>query len=77
MTIGSYREFWPFYVSQHLRPGTRVLHFAGTTSVIFCVMAAIVWREWRLLLLCPIAGYGPAWIAHFCFERNKPAENVQ
>lgn len=73
MIIGSYREFWPFYVSQHLRPGTRALHFAGTTAVILCVIAAIVWRVWWLLLLAPVAGYGPAWVAHFFVERNKPA----
>jgi len=25
------------------------------------------------LLLAPIVGYGPAWIGHFVFEKNKPA----
>jgi len=69
----SYREFWPFYVSQHLKAGTRLLHFIGTTAVIACVVAAIVWREWWLLLLGPVVSYGPAWIAHFFVERNKPA----
>lgn len=73
MTIGSYREFWPFYVSQHLRPGTRLLHFAGTTAAILCIAAAIVFGEWWPLLLCPVAGYGPAWAAHFFVERNRPA----
>ena len=69
----SYREFWPFYVSQHLQPGTRLLHFAGTSAVILCVVAAIVWREWWLLLLGPVVAYGPAWIAHLFVERNRPA----
>ena len=69
----SYREFWPFYVNQHLKPGTRLLHFAGTTAVIVCVIAAIVRREWWLLLLGPVVAYGPAWIAHLFVERNRPA----
>jgi hypothetical protein len=69
----SYREFWPFYVSQHLKAGTRLLHFIGTTAVILCVIAAITRREWWLLLLGPVVSYGPAWIAHFFVERNKPA----
>ena len=24
-------------------------------------------------LLAPVLGYGPAWIGHFFFEKNKPA----
>jgi hypothetical protein len=69
----SYREFWPFYVSQHLRPGTRALHFLGTSAVILCVAAALVTQEWWLLLLGPVVAYGPAWMAHLLIERNKPA----
>jgi hypothetical protein len=49
----SYREFWPFYVSQHLKAGTRLLHFIGTSAVILCVIVAIVRREWWLLLRGP------------------------
>jgi hypothetical protein len=68
----SYEEFWPFYVSQHARPLTRWLHFAGTTLVLGCLTAAVfVSPFW--LLVAPFAGYGPAWIAHFLVERNKPA----
>ena len=29
--IQTFEDFWPFYVSQHRRHGTRVLHFVGTT----------------------------------------------
>jgi hypothetical protein len=73
MTLRSYREFWPFYVSQHLRPGTRRLHFIGTTAVIACVIAAVALGEWWLLLLGPVVAYGPAWVGHFLIERNRPA----
>ncbi len=71
--MNSYREFWPFYVSQHQRPGTRVLHFIGTTGAILCLVAAIAAQTWWLLLLAPVAGYGPAWLAHVFVERNRPA----
>jgi len=73
MTIGSYREFWPFYVGQHLKPGTRALHFIGTTAVILCVAAAAALGEWWLLPLGPVLAYGLAWAAHFVIERNRPA----
>ena len=23
--------------------------------------------------MVPLAGYGPSWVGHFCFEKNKPA----
>ena len=69
----SYREFWPFYVSQHLKPGTRLLHFIGTSAAILCIIAAIVSHDWWLLLIGPFVSYGPAWVAHFFVERNKPA----
>lgn len=68
----SYEEFWPFYVSQHLRPATRALHFAGTTAVLACLAAAVIVSPWWALA-APLAGYAPAWLGHFGFEHNRPA----
>jgi len=69
----SYREFWPFYVSQHRQPGTRWLHFVGTTAAILCLIVAAVSGNPWFLLLAPIVAYGLAWLAHVFIERNKPA----
>ena len=71
--MNSYREFWPYYVDQHRRPGTRLLHFIGTTAVIACVLLAILLANPWYLLLGPVVAYGPAWIGHFFVERNRPA----
>jgi hypothetical protein len=68
----SYREFWPFYVSQHRDPICRASHFVGTTLVFVCLMAAIV-LDARFFAVMPVAGYGFAWIGHFFFEKNRPA----
>lgn len=69
----SFRDFYPFYLSEHRNPTCRKLHFAGTTLVVFLLLAALVTRTWWLLVLVPIAGYGFAWVGHFAFEKNRPA----
>jgi hypothetical protein len=68
----TYEEFWPFYVSQHLRPATRLLHFLGTTGVLACLAAAVLVSPWWALA-APVAGYAFAWLGHFGFEHNRPA----
>ncbi len=71
--LRSFEEFWPYYVSQHLDPANRVLHFAGTTLALAALVAALALMAPLWLLLVPVGGYGPAWIGHFFFERNRPA----
>jgi hypothetical protein len=39
-------------------------------------VAIAVGNPW-LGLACPVAGYGPAWIGHFFFEKNRPASFKQ
>lgn len=69
----SFEEFWPFYVRQHARKATRVLHFVGTTGAVACVAGAALLRKPWLLLVAPVVGYGPAWASHFFVEKNRPA----
>lgn len=71
--IATYREFWPFYLGEHAKAETRRWHFFGTLSATLCLAIALVtWNAW-FLLAALVAGYGPAWIAHFFVERNRPA----
>ncbi len=72
-TITTYREFWPFYLEEHSKPATRLIHFIGTALVFAVLAAAIGTRAWWLLLLMPVAGYGFAWYSHFFVEHNRPA----
>jgi hypothetical protein len=71
--FNSFSEFWPFYVTEHSKPATRLLHLVGTTAGICCVIFLIVAGKWWLFPLGLIPGYGAAWIAHFLIEKNKPA----
>ncbi len=69
----TFAEFWPFYVKEHQKKATRILHFIGTTSAMACVAGGLLTKRRWLLAVAPVAGYGPAWISHFFVEGNKPA----
>jgi hypothetical protein len=45
----------------------------GTSLVLGFVGLAIATRNPWWLLAAPVAGYGPAWVGHFGFEKNRPA----
>ncbi len=69
----SFEEFWPFYVREHSKRLTRRLHFVGTSVALGCAAGAVLTRQKWLLLVAPLAGYGPAWFSHFFVEHNRPA----
>ena len=71
--IRSYAEFWPYYLREHAHGATRAIHISGTCAAVACAVAAIVFRAWWLVAVALVAGYGPAWIAHFAVEKNRPA----
>jgi len=71
--ITTYRAFWPFYVLQHSRPGTRQLHFAGTSGALALIALAGALPQPWLLLAAPVCGYFFAWVGHFVVEKNRPA----
>ena len=70
---GSFAEFYQFYLSEHAKRSTKLLHFAGTFLVLVILGVALLRQNWMLLILLPIVGYGFAWVGHFFFEKNKPA----
>jgi hypothetical protein len=71
--IETYRDFWPYYLQEHAKPATRNLHFLGTGLAVASLVAALaIGRPW-LGVVALFAGYGPAWIAHFFVEKNRPA----
>ena len=71
--IRSFREFWPYYVGEHLHPLCRRLHFIGTSCALACLAALALTGRWPLAPLALVSGYGPAWIGHFFVEKNRPA----
>lgn len=71
--FASFREFYPFYLSEHADRRSRRMHFAGTTLILVLIALAIIFGNWNWLWLIPVAGYGFAWFGHFVYEKNRPA----
>ena len=71
--IPTFEEFWPFYVGQHRKPGTRFLHFVGTSIGLVLLAAAAATGRPFLVLWGLVAAYGFAWIGHYFIEKNRPA----
>lgn len=69
----SFEEFWPVYVAQHSRAGTRAWHFAGSTLALVCLAGVAAGRSLLPVAAAMVLGYGFAWIGHFFVERNQPA----
>src|SRR5437588_2179925 len=69
---GSYREFWAFYLSQHLHPMTRRVHALATTTAILTGATALLRRKWKLFAASPLLAYGPAFSSHWIWEGNSP-----
>ena len=69
----SFREFYPYYLSEHANRVSRRLHFTGTSlSLLFVLLAIAASQPW-LLLVALLQAYALAWIGHFFFEHNRPA----
>jgi hypothetical protein len=68
-----FRDFYPFYLSEHRDPRSRRLHVIGTALVILTLLGALLTQRYVWLWILPVLGYGFAWAGHFFFEKNRPA----
>ena len=69
----TFRDFYPYYLSEHTNATCRTLHFIGSSLVLAALVTALVTRNAWWLVAMPLAGYGFAWVGHFFFEKNRPA----
>ncbi|NVK03596.1 MAG: DUF962 domain-containing protein [Flavobacteriia bacterium] len=69
----SISEFYPYYLTEHKLPMTRLLHFVGTALLLVSFLTFLITLNWSFLIAVPFIGYGFAWVGHFFFEKNKPA----
>ncbi|MEJ0063735.1 MAG: DUF962 domain-containing protein [Alphaproteobacteria bacterium] len=71
--IETYAEFWPFYLGEHRKRATRLVHVAGTGVGVALFIVAVAACRFDILLMALAAGYGYAWLAHLFIEKNRPA----
>ena len=69
----SFTEFWPYYLGEHSKPATRILHCFGSLIAVGVVIAFVAIGKWWLIPLALAPGYAFAWMGHFFIERNRPA----
>ena len=67
----SFKQFYPYYLSEHMNPICRGLHFIGTLCVIGIIIVSFY--NIKALFIAPLCGYGFAWVGHLFFEKNRPA----
>ncbi|MAZ48323.1 MAG: hypothetical protein CME65_07150 [Halobacteriovoraceae bacterium] len=71
--IKPFKNFYPFYLSEHSNKTNRALHFTGTSLLLLVLIYALVTGQYKLIWICPLLGYGFAWPGHFVIEKNRPA----
>jgi len=71
--FSSFREFYPFYLSEHSNRTSRRLHVVGSTLVLLVLLLALISGRLSWMWLMPVIGYGFAWVGHYMFEKNRPA----
>ena len=69
----TFKDFYPYYIEEHSKPKTKLLHFIGTSISLFFLVQLVRTFGPIYLIYALLSGYGFAWIAHFFIEKNKPA----
>ena len=71
--LKNFGEFWAFYLSEHLTPGCRALHYVGFTIGATLFVRFLFHSSTVSGILSIPTAYAFAWLGHFLLERNRPA----
>ncbi len=68
----NYDQFWLFYLGQHAKRGTKLVHTVGL-FIGFAIAGYGIYSElWLLLPAAVVITYGILWASHFLIEKNVP-----
>lgn len=69
----TFKDFYPFYLSEHGHPANRLIHVIGTgCSLAWLIYGIVSMWPWALLVAL-VNGYAFAWVGHILIEKNRPA----
>jgi len=68
-----FKDFYPYYLSEHQNTTCRLLHFIGSLLIVLLLVYVVISANYMYLWFIPVIGYGFAWVGHFFYEHNKPA----
>ena len=69
----SFKEFYPYYLSEHKLTINKLLHVIGSLSGLCFLFYCIIQKFYSYIPISFIFGYSFAWVGHFVFEKNRPA----
>ena len=69
----NFKDFYPYYLSEHSHKTTKLLHFIGTSISLYFLFNFFRTFDFVYIILSLLSGYVFAWISHFFIEKNKPA----
>ena len=69
----TFKEFYPFYLTEHSNLTCRRLHFLGSNAALFNMVMLLATGQAVYFVAALLCGYGFAWVGHFGFEKNRPA----
>ena len=69
----NFKDFYPYYLSEHSHKTTKLLHFIGTSISLYFLFNFFRTFDFVFIILSLLSGYGFAWVSHFFIEKNKPA----
>ena len=69
----NFKDFYPYYLSEHSHKTTKLLHFIGTSISLYFLFNFFRTFVFVYIILSLLSGYGFAWVSHFFIEKNKPA----
>lgn len=69
----TFKDFYPYYLSEHSNKWNKVMHFIGTSLFFVTLTICIYFANPWLIFSVIVTPYLFAWIGHFFIEKNKPA----